>query len=129
MQILRVNDKYKKAIESNRPNHVIDTSRESLQLAVTGYINHRKLVNTRKRSSKREYTSLTARLTKKEGRMRGNLMGKRCDFTGRSVITGDDNLGMHEVGIPISTANKLTIPVKCTAFNIETLQKELGNYS
>ena len=49
--------------------------------------------------------------------MRGNLMGKRCDFTARTVITGDDNLGMHQIGVPISVAEKLTIPEKVTAYN------------
>ena len=49
-------------------------------------------------------------------------MGKRCDFTARSVITGDDNLGMHEVGIPISVAEKLTVPVKVTDYNKKLLQ-------
>ena len=108
--------------DNGRPEHIISNARESLQTAVTGYINHKKLGNARKRSSKREYTSVTARLTKKEGRIRGNLMGKRCDFTARSVITGDDNLGMHEVGIPISVAEKLTVPVKVTDYNKKLLQ-------
>jgi len=126
LQILRANDKLKKMIEGKRPSHIIATARESLQTAVTGYINHRKLGNSRKRSSKREYTSVTARLTKKEGRIRGNLMGKRCDFTARSVITGDDNLGMHEVGIPKSVAEKLTIPVKVTDYNKADLQNMLN---
>lgn len=125
LQILRANDKLKKMIENGRPSHIIANTRESLQLAVTGYINHKKLGNARKRSSKREYNSLTARLTKKEGRIRGNLMGKRCDYTSRSVITGDDNLGMHEVGIPISVAEKLTVPVKVTDYNKKHMQELL----
>ena len=52
-------------------------------------------------------------------------MGKRCDFTGRSVITGDDNLTMSQVGIPTSVANKLTVPVKVTAYNKKQLQDML----
>ena len=57
--------------------------------------------------------------------MRGNLMGKRCDYTARTVITGDPHLGMHEVGVPVSIAQKLTIPVKVTDYNRETLQSML----
>lgn len=125
LQIIRLNAKLKKNKENGRPSHVITNSREALQMAVTGYINHKKLSNTRKRSSKREYTSLTAKLTSKEGRIRGNLMGKRCDFTARSVITGDDHLGMHQVGIPYSVAEKLTIPVKVTDYNKKNLQEML----
>ena len=124
-QILRANDKLKKMKESSRPDHVVRSARESLQLAVTGYINHEKLSNGRKRNSSREYTSLAARLLHKEGRIRGNLMGKRCDYTARTVITGDPHLGMHEVGVPKSIAEKLTIPVKVTDYNRKTLQDML----
>lgn len=117
LQVVRANDKLIKMKKNKRPDHVIAVARESLQMTITGYINHKKLNNTRKRSSKREYNSVAARLTGKEGRARGNLMSKRCDFTARTVITGDDNLGMNEVGVPISVAEKLTIPVKITAYN------------
>ena len=123
IQIMRQNIKLAKIIKEKRPQHIVDGVKEHLQMAVTGYINHHKLPNTTTRSSKREYTSLTARLKTKEGRIRGNLMGKRCDFTGRSVITGDDCLGMHEVGIPQSMAKTLTIPVKVTSYNIVELKK------
>ncbi len=123
IQIMRQNNKLEKILKQKRPEHVVNNVFEHLQMAVTGYINHQKLPNTTGRSSKREYTSLTARLKTKEGRIRGNLMGKRVDFSGRSVITGDDCLGMHEVGIPKSMAKILTIPVKVTSYNIAELKK------
>lgn len=125
LQIIRLNEKLKKIKMNQRPGHIIASAREQLQIAVTGYINHKKLANTRKRSSKREYTSLTAKLGSKDGRMRGNLMGKRCDFTARTVITGDDHLAMNQIGIPISVAEKLTIPVKVTDYNKTSLQELL----
>ena len=125
LQIIRSNAKLIKIKENNRPDHIIADAREHLQMAVSGYINHKKMGNARKRSSKREYNSLGPRLTGKDGRARGNLMGKRCDFTARTVITGDDNLGMHEVGVPISIANKLTVPVKVTAYNKESFKAML----
>lgn len=125
LQIIRSNAKLIKIKQNNRPDHIVSDIRESLQMAVSGYINHKKVGNSRKRASKREYNSIASRLTGKEGRARGNLMGKRCDFTARTVITGDDNLGMHEVGIPISIADKLTIPVKITQYNKKTFQDML----
>lgn len=125
IQIMRQNIKLAKILKEKRPKHIVNNVKEYLQMAVTGYINHHKLPNTTTRSSKREYTSLTARLKTKEGRIRGNLMGKRVDFSGRSVITGDDCLGMHEVGIPESMAKTLTIPVKVTAYNKAELKKLL----
>ena len=115
IQIMRANEKFKKSLD--RPDHIINDCRESLQNAVSGYINHTKVGTSKRKASKREYTSLEPRLKSKEGRMRGNLMGKRCDFTARTVITGDDNLGMHQIGVPISVAEKLTIPEKVTAYN------------
>ena len=125
IQIMRINDKLKKTIGDGRPPHIVNDVKEALQNVVTGYINHTKVGNSKRKSSKREYTSLQVRLQGKEGRVRGNMMGKRCDFTGRSVITGDDHLKMNEVGIPISVAEKLTIPVRVTAYNKETLQSQL----
>ena len=125
IQIMRSNSKLKKSVIDGRPEHILAGNHEHLQNAVTGYINHTKLGNSKGISSKREYTSLEARLKSKEGRVRGNLMGKRCDFTARTVITGDDTLGMHEVGIPISVAEKLTIPIKVTAYNKSSIQSLL----
>lgn len=55
----------------------------------------------------------------KEGRIRGNLMGKRVDFSARTVITGDPNLGIDELGVPWSIALNLTFPETVTPFNIE----------
>ena len=123
IQIMRQNNKMKKILNSKRPQHIIDNIQEHLQMSVTGYINNHKLPNVTVRSSKREYTSLQARLKTKEGRIRGNLMGKRCDFTARSVITGDDCLGMDEVGIPESMAKTLTVPVKVTGYNKKMLEE------
>jgi len=123
IQIMRANIKLKKTIDDGRPDHIILDCKMNLQCMVTGYINHNKV--GKKRASTREYTSLCARLTKKEGRVRGNLMGKRVDFSGRTVITGDDNLGMHEIGIPTSIAEKLTIPLRVTAYNKKMVQQML----
>lgn len=55
----------------------------------------------------------------KEGRIRGNLMGKRVDFSARTVITGDPNIGIDELGVPWSIALNLTFPETVTPFNIE----------
>ena len=60
--------------------------------------------------SGRPVKAIRARLKGKEGRLRGNLMGKRVDFTARTVITGDPNLELDEVGVPRSIAMTLTYP-------------------
>ena len=73
--------------------------------------------------SGRPLKSISERLKAKEGRVRGNLMGKRCDFSARTVITGDPNLNVNQVGIPRSIASNMTYPEIVTAFNIDYLQQ------
>ena len=51
--------------------------------------------------------------------MRGNLMGKRVDFSARTVISGDPNIAIDELGVPWSIALNLTYPETVTAHNIE----------
>ena len=58
----------------------------------------------------RAFRSLTERLKHKEGRIRGNLMGKRVDFSARTVITPDPNLSIDELGVPLKIAMNLTFP-------------------
>ena len=62
------------------------------------------------RKSGRPVKAIRARLKGKEGRLRGNLIGKRVDFLARTVITGDPNLELDEVGVPKSIAMNLTYP-------------------
>jgi len=63
------------------------------------------------------------RLEGKEGRFRGNLMGKRVDFSARTVITPDPNLDLDEVGVPYDICKNLTAPECVTIDNIHFLQR------
>jgi DNA-directed RNA polymerase II subunit RPB1 len=71
--------------------------------------------------------SLSSRLKGKEGRIRNNLMGKRTDFSGRTVITPDPNLSINELGMPISIAKNITFPEIVTPYNIDYLEKLVRN--
>lgn len=71
--------------------------------------------------------SLVQRLKGKQGRFRGNLSGKRVEFSGRTVISPDPNLSIEEVGVPVMVAKKLTYPERVTAFNIERLRSMVQN--
>ena len=75
----------------------------------------------------RPIKSIRARLKGKEGRLRQNLMGKRVDFSARTVITGDPNLSLDEVGVPRSIARTLTFPEKVTPYNIDKLKALVAN--
>lgn len=69
--------------------------------------------------SGRPLKSIKQRLKSKEGRIRGNLMGKRVDFSARAVITPDSNLSIDQVGCPRTIAQNLTFPEIVTPFNID----------
>lgn len=77
--------------------------------------------------NKKVTKSLTERLKGKDGRVRGNLMGKRVDMSARTVITSDPNIALDEVGIPLIIAKNLTYPEIVTKYNIEYLQQLVRN--
>jgi len=77
--------------------------------------------------SGRPLKCIKTRLKAKEGRIRGNLNGKRVDHSARSVITPDPNLSINELGVPIKIAQKMTFPQKVTKFNKEKLQQLVKN--
>lgn len=76
--------------------------------------------------------AIKERLKGKEGRIRGNLMGKRVDFSARTVITPDPNLALDQIGVPRSVAANLTFPERVTKYNIdqmtELVQRGADNY-
>ena len=75
----------------------------------------------------RPFKSIKERLVGKTGRVRGNLMGKRVDFSARSVITPDPNLSIRELGIPLKIAQNITKPVCVNAKNIHYLTTLVRN--
>ncbi|XP_064966340.1 DNA-directed RNA polymerase III subunit 1-like isoform X2 [Musa acuminata AAA Group] len=74
-----------------------------------------------------KHRGLIQRLKGKQGRFRGNLSGKRVEFTGRTVISPDPNLKITEVAIPVLMAKKLTYPERVSAYNIEKLRQRICN--
>ena len=68
-------------------------------------------------SSAKTIKALRKRIEGKQGLVRQNLMGKRTDFTARTVITGDPYVGIDELGVPLAIANNLTFPERVTAHN------------
>jgi DNA-directed RNA polymerase beta' subunit len=75
----------------------------------------------------RPIKSVTERLKSKEGRIRGNLLGKRVDFSARSVITPDPNISIDELGVPLRIAMNLTFPDMVNARSVERLQAMVDN--
>jgi DNA-directed RNA polymerase II subunit RPB1 len=76
-----------------------------------------KIVNRAQRPLK----TIKGRHKGKSGRLRNNLMGKRTNYSARTVITADPNLSVDQVGVPYSMALILTYPEEVNQYNIETL--------
>lgn len=107
----------------------IEKRYEHLQTHVTTIINNKIPGITSKNRSGRPFKCFSDRLTSKSGRIRWNLMGKRTDFSSRSVITPDPMLGIDELGVPLWIAMKLTVKEHVNQFNRAYLQEMVHNGS
>lgn len=76
---------------------------------------------------KKSGRGLVQRLKGKQGRFRGNLSGKRVDFSSRTVISPDPNLRIEQVGVPIHVAKILTYPERVNTSNIKLMRKLVQN--
>ena len=126
--IIRANSNVRRCEQEGSPQHVIAEFETLLQFHVATYMDNDIAGQPKAlQKSGRPVKAIRARLKSKEGRLRGNLMGKRVDFSARTVITGDPNLSLDEVGVPRSTAKILTFPETVNAFNIDKLQQLVRN--
>lgn len=105
-----------------------------LQACIAMYINSDIVINANPdsgfggiASKPKQIRGFCQRLKGKQGRFRGNLSGKRVDFSGRTVISPDPNLSIEEVAVPDRVAKVLTYPEKCTRYNREKLQNLIIN--
>lgn len=98
-----------------------------LQYHVATYYDNDSLSVPRAEQRGKPTKSLTARLKGKTGRIRGNLMGKRVDFSARTVITPDPTIDINQLGVPLKIAMNLTFPEVVTPENIDRLQKLVKN--
>jgi DNA-directed RNA polymerase III subunit RPC1 len=99
---------------------------EFLQVSVAMYINS-ELPGVPPQMGQKPMRGFCQRLKGKQGRFRGNLSGKRVDFSGRTVISPDPNLRIDEVAVPEQVAKILTYPERVTEHNIEVLRSAVRN--
>ncbi|KAK4700233.1 DNA-directed RNA polymerase III subunit RPC1, partial [Phenoliferia sp. Uapishka_3] len=97
-----------------------------LQLAVATYINS-ELPGVPTVIGQKPIRGFCQRLKGKQGRFRGNLSGKRVDFSARTVISPDPNLQIDQVAVPERVAKILTYPDRVTDQNIEVLRNAVRN--
>ncbi|EPS95144.1 hypothetical protein FOMPIDRAFT_152872 [Fomitopsis schrenkii] len=126
--IIKASQNVRRCEQEGAPAHVITEFEQLLQFHVATYMdNDIAGIPQALQKSGRPVKAIRARLKGKEGRLRGNLMGKRVDFSARTVITGDPNLQLDEVGVPRSIAMNLTYPERVTPYNIAYLQELVRN--
>ncbi|KAK5227672.1 DNA-directed RNA polymerase II core subunit rpo21 [Exophiala xenobiotica] len=126
--IIRANQAVLRTEVDGTPDHIKIDLCDLLQYHIATYMDN-EIAGLEKAQHKsgRPIKSIRARLKGKEGRLRQNLMGKRVDFSARTVITGDPNLSLDEVGVPRSIARTLTYPETVTPFNLDKLKRLVAN--
>ena len=128
--IIKMNNKLKKLLEKPDDNiRTIIDARTLLQYYVAIYFDNDTLTfpKSEQRTGGAPTLSITSRIKSKQGRIRCNLMGKRVDFSARTVITSDPYIGIDELGVPLNIAMNLTFPEVTTVHNIERLQGLVRN--
>ncbi|KAI5941084.1 DNA-directed RNA polymerase II subunit RPB1 [Manis javanica] len=122
--IVKINNQLRRNEQNGAAAHVIAEDVKLLQFHVATMVdNELPGLPRAMQKSGRPLKSLKQRLKGKEGRVRGNLMGKRVDFSARTVITPDPNLSIDQVGVPRSIAANMTFAEIVTPFNIDRLQE------
>ncbi len=104
------NNRLKRLIEIKAPDVIMRNEKRMLQEAVDSLFDNSRKANSVKTESNRALKSLSDSLKGKQGRFRQNLLGKRVDYSGRSVIVVGPNLKLNECGIPKDMASELFKP-------------------
>lgn len=126
--IIRTNKDLQEKIDNNASANVIDGLSRLLQYFVAMIVNNKtKGAAPLAQRSGRPYQCIMSRINHKSGRIRGNLMGKRVDFSARSVITGDPNLSIRQLGVPMKIAMNLTKPITVNDMNRDYLTRLIKN--
>jgi DNA-directed RNA polymerase II subunit RPB1 len=129
-EIIKANKKLQEQINKNANRNTIDEHTTLLQYHVATLVDNKiPGVAPSAQRGGRPLKSIQQRIGSKEGRVRYNIQGKRVEQSARSVITGDPNISIAEVGVPMKIAMNLTRPEKVTDYNRDRLYKFVQNGS
>jgi DNA-directed RNA polymerase subunit beta' len=109
-RVINRNNRLKRLLELNAPEIIIRNERRMLQEAVDALFDNGRRGKTITGPNKRPLKSLSDMLKGKQGRFRQNLLGKRVDYSGRSVIVVGPTLKLHQCGLPKQMAIELFKP-------------------
>ena len=128
VNIIKTNKTLQDKLQNNSPENTVNDWSNVLQYHVASLVdNNLPGSEPVAQRSGRPFKSIKDRLNGKGGRMRGNLMAKRVDFSARSVITADPNISIRELGIPMKIAKNITKPAIVNRVNKAFLTKLVQN--
>lgn len=127
--IIRANIRLRKNKESSNEvsSKYSSDFQNVLQFHVFTNLNNESTIVPKSEQKSKATKSYNSRLKGKEGRVRSNLMGKRVNFSGRTVITGEPNIDVNQLRVPVKIASNLTFPEVVTPQNIEKLSLLVKN--
>ena len=126
-QILQLNLIIKSSIVEGQNYSKLVASWDQLQFTLAQYINADTPGLPLNMKSSKSIRAFCQRLKGKQGRFRGNLSGKRVDFSGRTVISPDPNIEIGQVVVPVDMAKIFTFPACANEYNINFLKKLIRN--
>ena len=109
-RVVNRNNRLKRLLELNAPDIIVRNEKRMLQESVDALIDNGRRGRPITGSNKRPLKSLADMIKGKQGRFRQNLLGKRVDYSGRSVIVVGPNLKLHQCGLPKKMALELFKP-------------------
>ncbi|SFC47167.1 DNA-directed RNA polymerase subunit beta' [Marinospirillum celere] len=109
-RVINRNNRLKRLLELNAPDIIVRNEKRMLQEAVDALLDNGRRGRAITGSNKRPLKSLADMIKGKQGRFRQNLLGKRVDYSGRSVITVGPTLRLHQCGLPKKMALELFKP-------------------
>ena len=109
-RVINRNNRLKRLLELNAPDIIVRNEKRMLQESVDALLDNGRRGRAITGSNKRPLKSLADMIKGKQGRFRQNLLGKRVDYSGRSVITVGPKLRLHQCGLPKKMALELFKP-------------------
>lgn len=109
-RVINRNNRLKRLVELKAPSVIIKNEKRMLQEAVDALFDNGRRSKVLKTATKRPLKSLSDMIKGKQGRFRQNLLGKRVDYSGRSVIVVGPELKLHQCGLPKRMALELFKP-------------------
>ena len=109
-RVINRNNRLKRLLELGAPDVIVRNEKRMLQEAVDSLVDNSQRGKALSRRGRRELKSLSDMLKGKKGRFRRNLLGKRVDYSGRSVIVVGPNLKLNQCGLPKTMALELFRP-------------------